>query len=59
FGPGDPSPPLPTERLDDLPRKTGDMETAEIPCQKVLDDKKKKKKKVEAKAATNAPDADI
>ncbi|GJR36211.1 hypothetical protein Tco_1211895 [Tanacetum coccineum] len=36
---------------------TGDMETTEIPCRKVLDDKKKKK--AEAKAAANAPDADI
>ncbi|GKF71540.1 hypothetical protein Tco_0207654, partial [Tanacetum coccineum] len=36
------------------------METTEIPCWEVLDDKeKKKKKKVEAKTAANAPDADI
>nr|GEW08810.1 piriformospora indica-insensitive protein 2-like [Tanacetum cinerariifolium] len=48
------------EQLEDLPRKTGDMDTTEIPCQKVLDDKdKKKKKKAEANAATNAPDVDI
>ncbi|GJR63765.1 hypothetical protein Tco_1505927 [Tanacetum coccineum] len=57
FGPGDPPGP-PAGRLEDLPRKTGDMETAEIPCQKVLDDKQKKKK-VEAKVAANVPDADI
>ncbi|GJU56313.1 hypothetical protein Tco_1230027 [Tanacetum coccineum] len=43
----------PAEQSEDLPRKTGDMETAEIPCWKVLDDKEKKK--VEAKAAANAP----
>ncbi|GJR10315.1 hypothetical protein Tco_0792967 [Tanacetum coccineum] len=47
------------ERLLDIPPKTGDMVTAEIPCRKVLDDKERKKKKAEAKAATNAPDADI
>nr|GEW51047.1 hypothetical protein [Tanacetum cinerariifolium] len=36
------------------------METNEIPCRKVLDDKKKKKKKkAESKAAANALDADI
>nr|GEV46271.1 hypothetical protein [Tanacetum cinerariifolium] len=45
--------------LLDLPPKTSDMVTAEIPCWKVLDDKEKKKRKVEAKAAANAPDADI
>ncbi|GJX94370.1 hypothetical protein Tco_0348956 [Tanacetum coccineum] len=58
---GDPTCLTKTERLEDLPRNTGDMETAEIPCRKVLDDKveKKKKKKAEAKAAANAPDADI
>ncbi|GKG43889.1 hypothetical protein Tco_0482982, partial [Tanacetum coccineum] len=35
------------------------MVTAEIPCRKVLDDKKKKKRKAEAKAVANAPDVDI
>ncbi|GKF91397.1 hypothetical protein Tco_0275098, partial [Tanacetum coccineum] len=49
----------PAERLEDLPPKTGDMMTAEIPCRKVLDGKEKKNRKVEAKAAANAPDADI
>ncbi|GJT64399.1 hypothetical protein Tco_1015879 [Tanacetum coccineum] len=48
-----------TERLEDLPPKTGDMVTAEIPCRKVLDDKEKKKRKSEKKAATNAPAANI
>ncbi|GKF65584.1 hypothetical protein Tco_0192101, partial [Tanacetum coccineum] len=49
----------PAERLEDIPPKTGDMVTAEIPCRKVLDDKEKKKRKAEAKVAANVPDADI
>nr|GEU42395.1 hypothetical protein [Tanacetum cinerariifolium] len=49
----------PVKLLKDLPLKTSDMVTAEIPCWKVLDDKEKKKRKVEVKAAANAPDADI
>ncbi|GJR04996.1 hypothetical protein Tco_0527980 [Tanacetum coccineum] len=49
----------PAERLEDLPPKTGNMVTAKIPCQKVLDDKENKKRKAEAKAAANAPDTDI
>nr|GEW04437.1 transposase (putative), gypsy type [Tanacetum cinerariifolium] len=43
------------ERLEDLPPKTLDMETAEIPCRKVLDDKETKKRTANEKAATNAP----
>ncbi|GJT92368.1 gypsy type transposase [Tanacetum coccineum] len=48
----------PAERLEDLPPKTRDMVTAELPCRKVLDDKEKKKRKAEAKAAVDAPGAD-
>ncbi|GJT52821.1 gypsy type transposase [Tanacetum coccineum] len=44
---------------EDIPPKTGDMITAEIPCQKVLEDKEKKKRKAQEKAAANAPAADI
>nr|GEX21228.1 hypothetical protein [Tanacetum cinerariifolium] len=47
------------ERLEDLLPKNGDMEIAEIPCRKVLDDKEKKKKKAKAKAAANVLDVDI
>nr|GEX95373.1 transposase (putative), gypsy type [Tanacetum cinerariifolium] len=49
----------PTERLEDLPPKTLDIETAELPCRKVLDDKETKKRTAEEKAATNAPDDNI
>ncbi|GKE19943.1 hypothetical protein Tco_1431455, partial [Tanacetum coccineum] len=49
----------PTERLEDLPLKTGDMVTTEIPCRKVLDDKEKKKRKAEEKAAANVPGTNI
>ncbi|GJU62933.1 hypothetical protein Tco_1244768 [Tanacetum coccineum] len=34
----------PAKRLEDIPPKTWDMVVAEIPCQKVLDDKEKKKR---------------
>ncbi|GKF93351.1 hypothetical protein Tco_0280070, partial [Tanacetum coccineum] len=47
----------PAERLEDLPPKTRDMVTAELPCRKVLNDKEKKKRKAEAKAAADAPGA--
>ncbi|GJU44540.1 hypothetical protein Tco_1201806 [Tanacetum coccineum] len=46
----------PANRLEDIPPKTGDMETVEISYRKVLVKKEKKKKKVEAKAATKADD---
>ncbi|GKE40406.1 hypothetical protein Tco_1463811, partial [Tanacetum coccineum] len=46
------------ERLEDLPPKTGDMVTAELPCHKVLEDKEKKKIKAKVKAAVDAPGAD-
>ncbi|GKD98757.1 hypothetical protein Tco_1382654 [Tanacetum coccineum] len=49
---------IPAERLKDLPPKTGDTVTAELPCRKFLDDKEKKKRKAEAKAAVDAPGAD-
>ncbi|GJZ63673.1 hypothetical protein Tco_0620094 [Tanacetum coccineum] len=49
----------PTEQLEDLPPKTGDMMTTKIPCRKVLDDKEKKKRKAEEKAATHVPAANI
>ncbi|GKA41606.1 hypothetical protein Tco_0734266 [Tanacetum coccineum] len=48
----------PAERLEDIPPKTGDMMTAEIPCRKVLDDKEKRGI-AEEKAAAHAADADI
>ncbi|GKC74031.1 hypothetical protein Tco_1119914, partial [Tanacetum coccineum] len=35
----------PATRLEDIPAKTGAMETAEIPCRKVLADKEKNKRK--------------
>ncbi|GKE84301.1 hypothetical protein Tco_1558043 [Tanacetum coccineum] len=44
----------PTERLEDIPLKSGAMRTAEIPCRKVLDDKERKRKKVEAKVKADA-----
>ncbi|GKE85338.1 hypothetical protein Tco_1559080 [Tanacetum coccineum] len=44
-----------TEQFEDIPPKTGDMEIAEIPCRKALDEKEKKKRKAEAKAAANVP----
>ncbi|GJZ68576.1 hypothetical protein Tco_0631816 [Tanacetum coccineum] len=37
----------PAERVEDIPPKTGDMMVAELPCQKVLDDKERKKRKVQ------------
>ncbi|GJV76967.1 hypothetical protein Tco_1508551 [Tanacetum coccineum] len=49
----------PAERLKDIPLKTGDMVTAEIPCRKVLDDKERKKRKAEAKVAANVAGVDI
>ncbi|GKB13090.1 V-type proton ATPase subunit B2 [Tanacetum coccineum] len=49
----------PAERLEDIPPKTGDMMTAEIPCQKVLDDKEKKKRKDEEKVVAYTADVDI
>nr|GEV15405.1 hypothetical protein [Tanacetum cinerariifolium] len=49
----------PAERLEDIPSKTGDMVTAEMPCRKVLDDKEKKKRKAEEKVAANASIANI
>ncbi|GJT91009.1 hypothetical protein Tco_1079854 [Tanacetum coccineum] len=49
----------PAERLKDIPPKTGDMVTAEIPCRKVLDDKERKKRKAEAKVAANVAGVDI
>ncbi|GJT91008.1 putative mitochondrial protein [Tanacetum coccineum] len=49
----------PTERLKDIPPKTRDMVTAEIPCRKVLDDKERKKRKAEAKVAANVVGVDI
>ncbi|GJW61547.1 hypothetical protein Tco_0110882 [Tanacetum coccineum] len=49
----------PAERLEDIPPKTGDMMTAEIPSRKVLDDKDKKKRKAEEKAVAHTADADI
>ncbi|GKA96197.1 hypothetical protein Tco_0818292 [Tanacetum coccineum] len=45
------------ERLEGIPPMIGDMEIAEIPCRKVLDEKEKKKKKAEAKVAANVLDA--
>nr|GEV78936.1 hypothetical protein [Tanacetum cinerariifolium] len=43
-------------RLEDIPPKTGDIETVEILCRKVLVKKEKKKKKAEAKATVKAND---
>ncbi|GJX41955.1 hypothetical protein Tco_0256945 [Tanacetum coccineum] len=48
----------PATRLEDIPAKTGAMETAEIPCRKVLADKEKNKRKAEVKAAAKADDHD-
>nr|GEW38886.1 putative reverse transcriptase domain-containing protein [Tanacetum cinerariifolium] len=49
----------PAGRSEDIPPKTADMVVAEIPCQKVLDDKEKKKRKAEGKIAAQAPAANI
>ncbi|GJW87539.1 hypothetical protein Tco_0162879 [Tanacetum coccineum] len=49
----------PADTLEDIPPKTVDMTLAEIPSQKVLDDKEKKMKKAEEKAVVNSPAADI
>nr|GEV66208.1 hypothetical protein [Tanacetum cinerariifolium] len=42
----------------DLPSKTEDMVTADLPCHKVLDDKENKKRKAVAKAEADATGAD-
>ncbi|GKG52224.1 hypothetical protein Tco_0547099, partial [Tanacetum coccineum] len=44
-----------TARFEDLPPKTRDMFTAEIPYRKVLDDKERKRKKAQENVAANAP----
>ncbi|GJZ11967.1 hypothetical protein Tco_0546726 [Tanacetum coccineum] len=49
----------PADTLEDIPPKTVDMTVAEIPSQKVLDDKEKKRKKSKEKDAVNSPAADI
>nr|GEY95604.1 hypothetical protein [Tanacetum cinerariifolium]GEZ20524.1 hypothetical protein [Tanacetum cinerariifolium] len=44
---------------EDIPPKTGDMMSAEIPSRKVLDDKEKKKRKDKEKVVPHAADADF
>ncbi|GJX93586.1 hypothetical protein Tco_0348172 [Tanacetum coccineum] len=44
----------PATRLEDIPPKTGNMETTKVACRKVLADKENKKRKTEAKAAAKA-----
>nr|GEX24591.1 hypothetical protein [Tanacetum cinerariifolium] len=47
-----------TDRLEDIPLKTGDMVVVELLYRKVFAGKEKKKKKAEAKAAAKADDSD-
>ncbi|GJU14355.1 hypothetical protein Tco_1142321 [Tanacetum coccineum] len=44
----------PATRLEDIPPKTVEMETAEVTCRKVLSDRENKKRNIKAKAAAKA-----